>query len=323
MTSSKHIYWLGGGWHDRKEFVIKEITSKKQQSGCEVLIWDKDLDLEGSGQIDFFSPPRLLIVPPKTRIGKKQLESIVAVASEELMLVICETAVAPSTPEITANNAHIVVYPEPKPWEMDAKYGEIFKEILKKRYNKEMSIGLATELVKRIGQDFSLMEKEALKYSVLPAPTLTIDVIANMVAIAPQFETKLLVDAVRLLDPVALMRACNRIEQYATTDQTMGICRGLLGYSVYQWLEAHAMLRERKTVEQVCDALDIKFKSTFERETIPLLNKLGVDGLQELIGLISDCEKAVLIHGVGEPFLMLKYGLLKIINTYSQKGREE
>jgi len=323
MAPSKNIYWLGGSWHDRKEFILKEIVVKKQQQGWEVVYWDKDTSLETSGQMDFFAPSRLVIVPPKTRIGKKQIETLAAFASEELMLVICETAGVPSSPVITASIAYIHHFPEPNRWEMDAKYGEIFKDLLKKRYNKEMDLDLATEIVKRVGQDFALMEKEALKYSSLPDTNLTIQVIAGVVSVSPQFDAFKLVDGVVALDPVAFLRACMKLEAYATSDQTMALCRGALGTSVYSWLEAHAMLKERVSIDEICEKLGIKYKSKFERQTIPLLNKLGEDGLEELIGLISDCERAVLLDdGVGDPFLILKYGLLKFILKYSNKGKE-
>lgn len=314
MTASKHIYWLGGSWHDRKDFVVNEISHKKQEQGFEVILWDKDLDLGDAGsQIDFFAKPRLVIVPPKSRIGKKQLDSLVAQASDTLMLLICETPAIPSSGSISATNAVIVVYPEPKPWEVDGKYGEIFKEILKKRYSKDIDLALATDIVKRIGQDFTLMEKEALKYSTLEETKLTVQNLIPLIAINPSFETKKLVEALRALDPQAFLRACVRIEAYATVDQTMAICRGLLGYSVYQWIEIDAMLKNRYSIEDICNALDIKFKSLLEKEVIPFLNKIGTEGLDALVELLNRSERNVLEHGVGEPFQALKYGILSII----------
>lgn len=314
MTSSKNIYWLGGSWHDRKEFVLNEICHKKQEQGFQILEWNKDLDLGDAGsQIDFFAPPRLVFVAPKTRIGKKQLDTIVEQASDTLMLVICETPAIPSTTSISASNAVIVVYPEPKPWEIDGKYGEIFRDILKKRYSKDIDLALATDIVKRIGQDFSLMEKEALKYSTLDESKLTVQNIIPLIAINPSFETKKLVEALRALDPQAFLRACLRIETYATVDQTMAICRGLLGYSVYQWIEIDAMLKSRYSISDICEALDIKFKNSLEKEVIPFLNKIGTEGLDQLVDLLNQSERNVLEHGVGEPFQALKYGLLSII----------
>lgn len=322
MTSSKYIFWLGGGWHDRKEYVLKDVILKKQQIGYQIITWDKDFEVETSGQVDFFAPPRVVVVPPKTRIGKKQLDALVAVANDELMLLICETAGVPSTATISASNAVIHNFPEPKPWEVSGKYGEIFKDILKKKYSKEISLDLATELAKRIGLDFAFLDKEALKYSTLPQATLDLQAIAGVVTVSPQFDAKALMDALKALDAKAFLRACMRIESYSTTDQTMPLCKGILSPTVIKWIEAHAMLKARHSVEAVCEALDIKFKSTFEKE-IPLLNKLGEEGLIELISLVSDCEKAVEVLGVGEPFLKLKYGLLSIILKYSKKGNEE
>ena len=179
-------------------------------------------------------------------------------------------------------------------YEMD-EYAANFVVKEAKRHGKGISKDSATALVRAVGTDLGVLSFEVFKVGCLldslGLETIGKDHLAKVVANLGGSDVNALVDAVAMMQPVAIMRKLAQIQKGASGDPTIMVCRRL-GTQALKWLQSAALVERGIPVTEAARAMGVN-RFYYEKNILPVARAWSKDVFLRLFRNTVEVEKGV------------------------------